>query len=213
MRAEDHLQPSDVLLKKLISAWTDSFKILACNGDPMPDLQIASDEDELSRRAARAVADAARAAVARQGRFSLALSGGKTPQKLYARLAEDHRQGLPWDKIHLFWSDERFVPPDHPDSNYRMVRETLLEKVPIPSANLHPVPTQSRTVEEAAGEYERRLKNFFGPVEFPRFDMVLLGLGEDGHTASLFPGTPALAEQKRWAVDVFPPAAPHARVT
>jgi len=172
------------------------------------------DADDLARGAADAVAALIIAAAQKQARFTLALSGGSTPQKLYQCLARDWRDKIPWERVHFFWGDERFVPPDHPDSNYRMVRESLLQKIPVPSANIHPVPAQCETAREAAAEYERELRFFFGPGDFPAFDVSLMGLGEDGHTASLFPGSPALNEKSRWAVDAKPGMDPrHDRVT
>jgi 6-phosphogluconolactonase len=123
---------------------------------------------------------------------------------LYALLADDAswRAQLPWEKMHFFWGDERHVPPDHPDSNYCMSYEAMLSKVPIPTANIHRIKGEYPSAEQAATEYEYTLREFF-PVpssRFPRFDLVLLGMGQDGHTASLFPGTDALHEQRRWVV-------------
>jgi 6-phosphogluconolactonase len=177
-------------------------------------IHILENEGDLAQKVASEVLAEARRAVARHDKFTWAVSGGKTPESLFRILAAPPFQSeMPWDKVHVFIVDERFVPPDHADSNYRMLRETLLQKVPIHPAQVHAVPTQCGSVGEAAMEYERGLKFFFGDVEFPRFDLILLGLGEDGHTASLFPDTAALEEKKRWAVDVLPPKAPHARVT
>jgi 6-phosphogluconolactonase len=144
---------------------------------------------------ARAAADA----VAVAGRFAVALSGGSTPRRLYRRLGSDPwRARLPWDRCHLFFGDERAVPPDHPDSNYRMVRETLLDAVPIPAAQVHRIRAEADDPERAAHDYEDELAAFFGRGVPPRFDLVLLGMGEDGHTASLFPGSPVLEERRRW---------------
>ncbi|MGF1512107.1 MAG: 6-phosphogluconolactonase [Elainellaceae cyanobacterium] len=126
---------------------------------------------------------------------SLAVAGGSTPKPLYEALAD---QSLPWDALHVFWGDERFVPADHPDSNQRMVRQAWLDKVSIPADNVHPVPTDGEP-QDCIQRYEQTLQDFFqvGPGEFPRFDVVLLGMGDDGHTASLFPRTPALAVSDR----------------
>ncbi|MGQ0644805.1 MAG: 6-phosphogluconolactonase [Elusimicrobiota bacterium] len=180
-------------------------------------VHVADDEEALAEETARALLEAAEQAAARSGRFTMTLSGGRTPEALYARLArEPYRGRMPWGKVHLFMGDERFVPPDHPESNYRMVRSALLEKIPIPAVNIHPMPTQCAGPAECAADYERSLKTFFGAAGFPVFDVALMGLGEDGHTASLFPGTPALEEKTRWAVEVFPPLPsrpPCARVT
>lgn len=140
------------------------------------------------------------------GRFAIALSGGSTPRRLYQILAEPRfSQRLDWGRIHLFWGDERFVPPDDPASNFRMAREALLDHVPIPPANIHRVPTEG-TPEEAAKRYESELQTYYGDTaldsERPLFDVILLGLGDNGHTASLFPGTPALDELRAWVVPV-----------
>jgi 6-phosphogluconolactonase len=123
---------------------------------------------------------------------------------------------FPWQRAHWFWGDERFVPHDHPDSNFRMVREALLSRVPVPEDNIHAVPTEGLTPEEAATAYETTLKRFHGANTLaagrPLFDVTLLGIGEDGHTASLFPGQPALHEKRRWAVAVIGAKA-EARIT
>jgi len=120
-------------------------------------------------------------------RFSLALSGGSTPQRLYRLLASSPwREQIDWNGLHVFLADERFLPWDHADSNFRMARETLLDQVPLPAANIHPMPTDG-TVEDSAKRYESELKAFFGDAP-PRFDAIILGMGPDGHTASLFPG-------------------------
>lgn len=126
----------------------------------------------------------------------LVLSGGSTPRPVYARLAE---VDLPWSRVHLFWGDERYVPHDDPRSNYRMAREVLIRHVPIPPENVHPMPTYMHDPDEAARVYEATLRAFY-PAEWPTFDLVLLGLGADGHTASLFPHSPALRERERWVV-------------
>jgi 6-phosphogluconolactonase len=132
-------------------------------------------------------------------RFSLALSGGGTPQKLYLLLSESPwRERVDWSALHIFLADERFVPWDHPDSNWRMIRETLLDRAPIPSANAHPMPV-SGTPEECARIYEEELRTFFGDAQ-PRFDLILLGMGPDGHTASLFPGH--VHPEEPWVVAV-----------
>ena len=141
-------------------------------------------------------------AVARRGRFTVALSGGSTPKGLYESLAAGAggRPSLPWNAVHLFWGDERQVPPDHPVSNYRMVREALLDRAPIPPENVHRIAAGRGDAERVAREYDSELRSFFGsaPDSFPRLDLILLGLGNDGHTASLFPGTDAVRETRRW---------------
>lgn len=164
-------------------------------------LIVCAEVAELWREAARRIV----AAIHQHSeeRFTLALSGGSTPRPLYELLASEEWRGrIPWTKLHLFWSDERLVPLDHPESNYRMAREALLRHVPVPAENIHSVPVHL-AIEEAAQQYEREIRTFFrvrrGP---PAFDLILLGLGADGHTASLFPGSPALAELQRWVAPV-----------
>jgi 6-phosphogluconolactonase len=141
-------------------------------------------------------------------RFAVCLPGGSTPRRVYELLASAERPTFPWDRVHWFFGDERFVPHDHPDSNYRMARAAMLDAVPVPAANVHPMPTAG-TPAQAAQAYENELHDFCGAATLdpqrPLFDVVLLGLGEDGHTASLFPGIAALAERQRWVVDVLNP--------
>ena len=151
-------------------------------------------------------------ALSKRRKFAIALSGGHTPSRLYALWAEKHGIDTPWDSVHLFWGDERYVPEDDPQSNYRMARESLISRVPIPAGNVHPFRTELPTPEEAAADYEAELRKFFGD-EPPAFDVQLLGLGEEGHTASLFPGSPALNEKQRWAMSVTVPVQPPQRLT
>lgn len=163
-----------------------------------PELRIFDTPTDLFRGAAEEFCTQAVAAVAQHGKFSVALSGGSTPKSLYQLLATD--ANLPWDKTYFFFGDERHVPPDHPDSNYRMANEALLSKAP--AANVFRIPSEMKDADAAATVYEQTLRNFFrlGPGEFPRFDLILLGLGPDGHTASLFPGSAALSENKKLVV-------------
>ncbi len=165
-----------------------------------PDIRIFEDAQSLFQGAAEEVASQATTAVRSRGRFTVALSGGSTPRRLYTLLAT--KASLPWDKIYFFFGDERHVPPDNPESNYRMAKESLLSKVPIPPENVFRVPAENPDPKQAAEAYEQTLRKFFNaaPGSFPRFDLVLLGMGPDGHTASLFPGTKALQEQSRWVV-------------
>jgi 6-phosphogluconolactonase len=139
--------------------------------------------------------------------FAVGLSGGSTPRRLYETLAApDIASRFPWTRAHWFWGDERFVPHDHPDSNYRMARDAFLSRVPVPDSNIHAVPTEGLSPDQAATAYEMTLRRFYGADELaadrPLFDVTLLGIGEDGHTASLFPGQPALQERRRWTVAV-----------
>jgi 6-phosphogluconolactonase len=163
-------------------------------------VKIVSDSAALARTAAQEFCRVVEAAIQERGRFSVALSGGNTPRSVYSLLASDHQQ-LPWDLIHIFFGDERHVPPDHPDSNFRMATESLLSKVPIPEQNIHRIHAEL-DAEAAAAEYDQQLVNFFhlGDHDWPRFDLIFLGIGEDGHTASLFPGSNALTESSRRVV-------------
>lgn len=166
-----------------------------------PQLRIFDDTASLYAAAATEYAARAQAAVEKNGRFSVALSGGSTPKPLYSMLAEKF-PSLPWDKSYFFWSDERFVPPDHPDSNYRLARESMLSKAPIPGENIFRVQTEEKDPQRAAELYEQTLQSFFRlkPRQLPRFDLMLLGMGPDGHTASLFPGSAALKVRDRLVV-------------
>jgi len=166
---------------------------------PSPDLRILPDRDALFHAAADEFVRQANAAISSKGRFTVALAGGSTPKGLYSLLATT--PGLPWEKIYFFFGDERHVPPDDPESNYRMAREALLAKAPIPAQNVFRVPAENPNAAQAAQAYEKTLCQFFSPATtFPRFDLILLGMGPDGHTASLFPGGTALQERSRWVV-------------
>jgi 6-phosphogluconolactonase len=172
---------------------------------PAPVLSIAEDAETLAGQAARFIA--AHLSDAR-ARFSLCLSGGATPKRIYELLGAGDLGVLPdWRKLHLFWGDERFVPMDHQDSNFRMAREALLDHVPIPPSQIHPILTGTGTPETAAADYEETLQSFYGSktldLERPLFDVTMLGLGEDGHIASLFPGTKALVERGAWAAAII----------
>jgi 6-phosphogluconolactonase len=161
--------------------------------------------EDLARAAAAWLCERAASAGAR---FAVCLAGGSTPRRVYELLASAERDRFPWDRVHWFFGDERFVPHDHPDSNYRMAREAMFDAAPVATANVHPIPTAGRPAQ-AARRYESELREFYGAATLdpqrPLFDVVLLGLGEDGHTASLFPGTKALQERERWVVDVLNP--------
>jgi len=166
---------------------------------------VCQDIEELNRKAAERFIALAADAISRSGRFTVALSGGSTPKALYSLIASPaYRERLDWSRIHLFWGDERCVPPDHAESNFRMVQESLLSRIPIPSENIHRMMGEKEP-EQARQEYEEYLKQSFRlpPGEVPRFDLILLGLGEDGHTASLFPGSAALNEKEHWVATVY----------
>lgn len=157
---------------------------------------------ELFAAAAEEVVRAGEEAVAARGRFTIALSGGSTPRSLFNLLATNARTTLPWDRMFFFWGDERHVPPTDPESNYRMADEAMLSKIPVAAGNVFRIATENPDAAAAADAYEQTLRKFFqlGPGEFPRFDLILLGMGPDGHTASLFPGTAALQDKSRLVV-------------
>lgn len=176
------------------------------------DLRVFSSVNELSLRAAQAAVRTINDSVRTSGKCSLVLPGGNTPRILYTLLASEFRDQIPWAQTHVFCGDERYVSLDDPESNYGMARETLLDHVPCPAGNVHPMPTHFPSADAAARDYERTLRNYFG-TDWPFFDLSLLGLGEEGHTASLFPGSPALGELTRWVVAVETPADPPLRLT
>lgn len=171
---------------------------------PARDIRIAGDADALVREAAQVFVDVVGAAARARGCCRIALAGGATPRGLYRRLAgeADSRLRVPWEHLQVFWGDERQVAPDHADSNYRMARDGLLARVPLPAANIHRIPAELPDADRAARRYEAAIRRVFalGAGALPRFDLILLGLGADGHTASLFPGTTALAETQRLVV-------------
>ena len=160
----------------------------------MADIRTFDAPDELTEAAADLVLEAARGAGRDRGRFTWCLSGGNTPAMLYRTLAsEPYAARFPWDRTYVFWGDERWVPPDHPDNNARAARDELLSRVPLPQDHIRPIVTTVIEPEASAAAAERQVRTLLGPDLRP--DLVLLGLGEDGHTASLFPGTAALGER------------------
>jgi 6-phosphogluconolactonase len=173
-----------------------------------PTVEVCPDADALALRAAEAIVEAAAAAVHERGRFTLALAGGSTPEKTYGLLAQPRLAALvDWAKAFLFLGDERFVPPDDPRSNYGMAKRSLLDRVPVPPGQVFPIPTDVADAATAAAAYARTLATAFGvPPDGlpPRFDLILLGLGDDAHTASLFPSKPAVNETRAW-VTASPP--------
>ena len=166
------------------------------------EVRILEDGAAVAAAAAGEFCRRAVAAVAARGRFAVALSGGSTPRLLLRELAGGSAVGVPWERVHLFWGDERAVGADHPDSNFRMVRDELLSRVTIPAANLHRMRGEGPDWQAAAADYEAELRDFFAlrPRQLPRFDLVFLGMGGDGHTASLFSGSTALTEPDRLVV-------------
>jgi 6-phosphogluconolactonase len=173
----------------------------------MKNVEVLPSAESVMRAAADYFAARASEAIAESGRFAVALSGGNTPRGTYALLASDpYAARIAWKHVHFFWSDERCVPPDDVASNYRMACDTLLDRVPVPAANVHRIAGES-TPDAAAADYESELRRFFTAAHGPppsapgrSFDLVFLGMGDDGHTASLFPGTAAVRENRRWVV-------------
>jgi len=157
-------------------------------------VEVLPDKEALIKRSLEVVLSKIQEAIEKSDRFTIALAGGGTPKPLYEAIAA---QNLPWEKIHVFWGDERYVPADHPDSNQGMARNAWLDKVNIPAANIHPMPTEGTSPVADAQKHEAQLQEFFGiPAgTFPDFDVILLGIGDDAHTASLFPHTDALQVQ------------------
>lgn len=168
------------------------------------EIRIVANATELAAVAAAEILSQAQSAVRTKGLFTVALAGGSTPKAAYSLLAsnESLRAQMPWEKAHFFWGDERDVPPDNVESNYRMTNEAMLSRAPVPAANVHRIKGELADARATADEYEQTLRDFFklDPGQLPRFDLVLLGMGPDGHTASLFPGTQALSERRRLVV-------------
>lgn len=175
----------------------------------MPKVTVYPDDASLIKAAADLIIESAAQAITARGRFTLALSGGSTPRPVYARLATaDYRERIDWSKVQIFFGDERCVPPEDPQSNYRMVRTALLDQVPIPPGNIHRIRGEDAPEKAAAG-YTDVLQHTFGgntviggpPPE--GFDLILLGMGDNGHTGSLFPGLAAVTETVRWVVALY----------
>lgn len=192
---------------------------------------LAQDEAAFLKKAAQIFMESAANAVAANDVFTVALSGGSTPKKLYSLLADSYyRSRIPWTKTHVFWGDERMVPANHPDSNYKMAHDQLFAHVPIPAINIHRIPTEMGSTLEVCRSYEQHMRVFFrnqvvkhpdskmvaqnatGDI-FPCLDLVMLGVGEDGHTASLFPGSSLLTEKIRWVAGGFVERVNSERVT
>ena len=166
-------------------------------------IRVLEDLPALAEAAAEEIARRAEDAIASRGRFTIALSGGSTPKPAYARLAEDpYRDRIDWKRVHVFWGDDRHVAPDHPDSNFGMAHDALLSKVPLPPDNIHRMRAEKPDAARAAEEYAWTLRSAFNLDEgqWPRFDVVLMGIGEDAHTASLFPGSDAVRERSQLVI-------------
>jgi 6-phosphogluconolactonase len=182
----------------------------------MREIRVLEDLASLTAAAAEEVARAAERSIAEQGRFTWALSGGGTPRGLFQRLAGDpYRERIDWSRVHFFWGDERHVPPDDAESNYRMARETMIDALSPPAENVHRIHAEEPDAAVAARLYEAELRSFFalGDGEWPRFDLMLMGIGKDGHTASLFPGGEAVHERERIVVAPWVPSQNTFRIT
>lgn len=177
-----------------------------------PRIRVLPDLEALSRAAAAGIAAALREAAGERARCALVLAGGSTPRRTYSLLASHHARDVPWDRVDFFWGDERAVAADHPESNFAMARETLLDGLRIPDSSVFRMPSELPNPEDTARAYEATLRERF-PSGPPRFDLVILGMGADGHVASLFPGSKALSEEERWVVAAAPPDAPGDRIS
>jgi len=168
------------------------------------EVQILPDAAAIARRAAEKIIDAAAVAIKERGGFTISLAGGSTPKALYSLLATDpaFKSQMPWDKTQFFFGDERHVPPDNSDSNYRMAHESMLSKVPLKPEQVIRIKAEYENSEKAAEEYQQALRTWFqrSNQQLPRFDVLLLGMGDEGHTLSLFPGTKALHDNGRWVM-------------
>jgi len=167
-----------------------------------PQVRVLPSDEELFRASAEKFCEIGKQAIREHGRYTVALSGGSTPKGLHYELATTFAKELPWDKVFFFWGDERHVPPDFPESNFRMAKETLLSKLPIPPENIFRMRGEIPDANQAAAMYEQWLREFFRPAagQVPRIDFILLGIGPEGHTASLFPDTKALPEKQHLVV-------------
>jgi 6-phosphogluconolactonase len=183
-----------------------------------PEVNVFPSLEQASRFLAEKIVEEANEAVEKRGQFTLALSGGKTPRLLYGLLAGEFSTKIDWTAVHFFWGDERCVPLDHPDSNFALAYDTLVSKIPIPPQNIHRITAEIEIPEKAAESYEKTLREFFKDSEeqaSPTFDVILLGVGEDGHTASLFPGSLELKKRNHWVAAVNAPSflLPQNRIT
>ena len=179
-----------------------------------PEIRIYPTPEVLFQESAHEFMQAAREAIHTRGRFVAALSGGSTPKGMFQQLTEEpYRSLIPWSKVYFFWVDERHVSLDHETSNYRMTQEFLLSKVPIPKENVFPATNGSMPVGKAASAYEIKMRKFFGSDSIPQFDFCLMGMGDDGHTASLFPGMQQVNEMEKWVVGYFVDEARKERVS
>ncbi len=171
-----------------------------------PNMQILPDQEALAQRCLELVLKTAKDAIDTNGIFCMAISGGQTPKRFFELLSADQQSlSFPWDKVHLFWVDERYVPPDSKYSNYKLAADTFLKKVPLPKENVHPIPTKNKDFNKSAREYEKTIRSVFKikPGQKPQFDLIMLGMGSDGHTASLFPNSNACFDTNDIACVVY----------
>ncbi|HXL79650.1 MAG TPA: 6-phosphogluconolactonase [Pyrinomonadaceae bacterium] len=181
--------------------------------NPDPNVLVFDTPEQVAQAGAERFVDYAAASIGDHDSFAVALAGGSTPRRAYELLATDEFKGrINWPRVHLFFGDERAVPPDDPQSNYRMVNDALISRVAIPAENVHRIIGETEPTQSAAS-YEAELKGFFRKVDWPRFDLVWLGMGADGHTASLFPGSNALQEETRWVLATRQPQTGQDRIT
>lgn len=199
----------DIALSASISILKLSGPLLGIRGQYRSMLHVFPTLDALSEAAAQRVAELLTSEEPDRP-YLVALSGGSTPKQLHTLLATTYRDEIPWKRVHLFWGDERWVPHQSPDSNYRMADETLIRDIPLPFGNIHPVQTGLSTPLASAEAYEREINTFLRELDRPGLDLVILGMGDDGHTASLFPGTPVLHERHRLVAAMEAP--PYAKV-
>ena len=172
-------------------------------GSPKFRVQVLPDLEAISHHAASLFVEMAKKAFIQKTRFAVVISGGSTPRKLYGLLSsEEYGHQIDWEKVHFFWADERCVPKDHEESNFKVSFDSLLSKVSIPVGNIYRIRSEEDP-EKAARDYEKEIRVFFGNLDWPVFDLIILGMGEDGHTASLFPGSKSLEERERLAVPVY----------
>jgi 6-phosphogluconolactonase len=181
--------------------------------NPRPNVFVFDTPEQLAQAAAKRFVDYSNASIGDHKFFAVALAGGSTPRRAYELLAgEESKSRIDWSRVHLFFGDERMVAPDSADSNYHMVNDALISRVAIPAKNVHRINGETAPAKSAEA-YEAELRSFFAPSDWPRFDLILLGMGDDGHTASLFPGSAALQERSSWVVATQHPQTGQDRVT
>ena len=186
---------------------------LSVHMNPNPNVLVFDNAEQVAQAAAERFVDYSIASIREHGSFAVALAGGSTPRRAYELLARaEYLDQVDWSRVHLFFGDERMVAPDSVESNYRMISEALISRVPIPAENVHRINGET-DAGKSAEDYEALLKKFFGSVDWPRFDLMWLGMGDDGHTASIFPGSNALKENTKWVIQTRQPQTGQDRIT